>query len=85
MRVPELNVPTRDRKLRSYSLMRKAELVALLQNNHLPLQSRSPRTPTPHARPPPPPAQRHSVHVTLKFDDNGVAGFTAFLMMGMGG
>ena len=42
--------------------MRKAELVALLQSNPLP---------APQTRPPPPPAQRHAVYVTLKFDDNG--------------
>ena len=36
MRVPELKVLTRDRELRNYSQMRKAELVALLQNNPLP-------------------------------------------------
>ena len=33
MRVPELKALTRDRRLRNYSWMRKAELVALLQNN----------------------------------------------------
>ena len=33
MRVTELKVLTRDRGLRNYSRMRKAELVALLQNN----------------------------------------------------
>ena len=39
MRVPELKSLARDRGLRNYSRMRKAELVALLQNN--PPQSRS--------------------------------------------
>ena len=39
MRVTELKALTRDRGLRNYSRMRKAELVALLQNN--PPQSRS--------------------------------------------
>ena len=33
MRVMELKAPARDRGLRNYSWMRKAELVALLQNN----------------------------------------------------
>ena len=33
MRVTELKALTRDRGLRNYSQMRKAELVALLQNN----------------------------------------------------
>ena len=35
--------------------MRKAELVALLQNNPPPGQSRASISPTPHTRPPPPP------------------------------
>ena len=43
MRVTELKALPRDRGLRNYSWMRKAELVALLQNN-------SP--PTPRTRPP---------------------------------
>ena len=33
MRVPELKALARDHGLRNYSRMRKAELVALLQNN----------------------------------------------------
>ena len=33
MRMPELKSLTRERRLRNYSQMRKAELVALLQNN----------------------------------------------------
>ena len=33
MRIPELKSLTRERRLRGYSRMRKAELVALLQNN----------------------------------------------------
>ena len=33
MRVPELKALARDRGLRSYSRMRKADLVALLRNN----------------------------------------------------
>ena len=52
MRVTELKALARDRGLRSYSRMRKPELVALLQNNP---------PPTPHTRPPhpnrPPPTQ----------------------------
>ena len=36
MRVPELKSLARDRGLRNYSRMRKAELVALLQNNGTP-------------------------------------------------
>ena len=52
MRVPELKSLARDRGLRNYSRMRKAELVALLQNNGTP---EDPRAPTPRTRPPPPP------------------------------
>ena len=33
MRMPELKSLTRERRLRNYSRMRKAELVASLQNN----------------------------------------------------
>ena len=50
MRVPELNVPTRDRKLRSYSLMRKDELVALLQRKiiyHCKVGALGPQLPMP--------------------------------------
>ena len=36
MKVLELKVLARDRELRNYSRMRKAELVALLQNNPMP-------------------------------------------------
>ena len=36
MRMPELKSLARDRGLRNYSRMRKAELVALLQNNGIP-------------------------------------------------
>ena len=87
MRVTELKALARDCGLRNYSQMRKAELVALLQNNPSPSRSGGPMAtaPTLHTRPPPPPPQRHAAYVTLKLDDNGVAGFTAFLMMGMGG
>ena len=60
MRLPELKSLARDRGLRNYSRMRKAELVALLR-----------------APAPPPPPQRCTAYVTLKFDDNGYAGFTA--------
>ena len=55
MRAPELKSLARERRLRNYSWMRKAELVALLQNNPPPGQSRTSATPTPHTRPPPPP------------------------------
>ena len=73
-RVMELKALARG--LRSYSPMRKAELVALLQNNPPPGQSRASTAPTAHTRPPhlnrpPPPPQRHAAYVTLQFDDNG--------------
>ena len=64
IRVTELKALARDRELRNYSLMRKAELVALLQNNHPPGQSRASaastpltRPPHPNGPPPPPPTQ----------------------------
>ena len=41
MRMPELKSLARDRWLRNYSRMRKAELVALLQNNPPPHQARA--------------------------------------------
>ena len=71
MRVLELKVLARDRELRNYSRMRRAELVALLQNNPLPSRCGVPRAPAPHIRSPPPPPQRHTAYVTFKFDDNG--------------
>ena len=55
MRMPELKSLARDRGLRNYSRMRKVELVALLQNNPPPGQSRASAAPTPRTRPPPPP------------------------------
>ena len=51
MGVTELKALARDRGLRNYSWIRKAELVALLQNNP---------PPTPHTRPPLPPPQSGS-------------------------
>ena len=64
MRLPELKSLARDRGLRNYSRMRKAELVALLQNN-----GRAPAPPTP--------PQRCAAYVTLKLMITGIAGFTA--------
>ena len=54
MRVTELKALARDHELRSYSRMRKAELVNLLQNNPPPGQSRTSAAPTPRTRSPPP-------------------------------
>ena len=47
MRMPELKALARDRGLRNYSRMRKAELVALLQNSPPPGQSLAITSPTP--------------------------------------
>ena len=47
MRMPELKSLAREHRLRNYSRMRKAELVALLQNNPPPGQSRASAAPTP--------------------------------------
>ena len=55
MRMPELKSLARERRMRNYSRMRKAELVALLQNNPPPGQSCASAAPTPCTRPPPPP------------------------------
>ena len=55
MRMPELKSLAREHRLRGYSRMRKAELVALLQNSPPPSQSRAGAAPTPHTRPIPPP------------------------------
>ena len=52
MRMSELKSLARERRLRGYSRMRRAELVALLQNNGTP---EGPRAPNPRTRPPPPP------------------------------
>ena len=51
MRMPELKSLARERRLRNYSRMRKAELVVLLQNNPPPAPRTRPPRPT---RPPPP-------------------------------
>ena len=47
MRMPELKSLVRELRLRGYSRMRKAELVALLQNSPPPGQSRASTSPTP--------------------------------------
>ena len=52
MRVTELKALARDSELRNYSWMRKAELIALLQNNSPP----APRTRPPWPTRPSPPA-----------------------------
>ena len=51
MRILELKSLSRERRLRNYSRMRKAELVAFLQNNPPPAPRTRPQRPT---RPPPP-------------------------------
>ena len=50
MRMPELKSLAREHRLRGYSRMRKAELVALLQNGPPPGQSRASTSPTPPTR-----------------------------------
>ena len=47
MRMPELKSFARERRLRGYSRMRNAELVALLQNSPPPGQSRASTSRTP--------------------------------------
>ena len=52
MGIPEIKSLARDRGLRNYSWMRRAELAALLQNSGTP---EGPRAPASRIRPPPPP------------------------------
>ena len=54
MRVPELKVLTREHRLRGYSRLRKAELIAFLQDNEHQAQRRQ-RPPHPNRPPLPPP------------------------------
>ena len=56
MRMPELKSLARELRLRNYSRMRKAEFVALLQNNPPPAPRTRPPRPT-RSPPPPPPTQ----------------------------
>ena len=74
MRMPELKSLARDHRLRNYSQMRKAELVALLQNNGTP---EDPRVQVPHTRLLPH-LQRGAQHtLLLNLMITGVVGFTA--------
>ena len=57
MRAPELNALARDRGLRNYSRMRRAELIALHQNSPPPAPRTRPPRPT-RLQPPPPPLVR---------------------------
>ena len=61
MRVPELKALARERGLRNYSRLRKAELIAFLQDN-APQEPRAQRRQRPSrpSRPPLPPPQRHT-------------------------
>ena len=45
MRVPELKALARDHGLRNYSRLRKADLIKLIRNDQLPLQSWEPSIP----------------------------------------
>ena len=80
MRVPELKALTRDGGLRNYSRMRRAELVALLQNNPPPAQSGGPRAPTPHTRPPPPPSRSRALKSQLKLENLQMIGDRGLLL-----
>ena len=74
MRVPEFKALMRERGLRNYSRLRKAELIELIRNEQEPLQSWEPsipqmgpipqrtlnRPPQPTRPPPPPPGQSHA-------------------------
>ena len=53
MRMPELKALARGHRLRGYSRLKKAELIALLQDNEYQVQRQQ--------RPPPPNPQRHAV------------------------
>ena len=57
MRMPELKALARERRLRGYSRLRKAELIAFLQDNtpQEPQAPRQQRPPRPSRPPPPPP------------------------------
>ena len=55
MKMPELKALTGEHRLRGYSRLRKAELIALLQDNEHQAQRR--QRPAHPNRPPPPPPQ----------------------------
>ena len=55
MRMPELKALARERGLRGYSRLRKAELIELIRNNQGPFHSWEPNRPPQPTRPPPPP------------------------------
>ena len=69
MRVTELKALMRECELRGYSWLRKAELIAFLQNNLLharpPRPNRSPQPARPNRPPPPPPPQVIAVQAQL--------------------
>ena len=56
LKVPELKALAKERGLRGYSKLRKAELIALLQTPPLP-PAPCTRPPKPTRRPPPPPSK----------------------------
>ena len=69
LRIPDLRVLAREHKLRGYSRLRKAELIAFLRDNLRPMSSpRPPLKPIPAARPPskPLPAPRPPQLVKLQ-------------------
>ena len=57
LRMPELKALAREHRLRGYSQLRKADLIAFLQNKEHQAQS----TGEAQAQRPPPPPQRHTV------------------------
>ena len=58
LRMPELKALAREHRMRGYSRLRKADLIAFLQNNEHQARSTSK---TQAQRPSPPPPQRHTV------------------------
>ena len=67
MKVPELKALAKERGLKKYSKLRKAELIALIQEGNPPPAPRT-RPPRP-TRPPPPRPPRH-LHFLLGLDQD---------------
>ena len=64
MRVPKLKALMRERGLRNYSQLRKAELIELIRNNQRPLQGWESNRPLLPNRPPPPPPDQSCASTT---------------------
>ena len=67
MRVAELKAIARERGLRVYSRLRKAELIAFLQNNPPPQTAPRTRPPRPTRPPPTPPSGTQPPPVSVRF------------------